>query len=637
MQFKLENSLANYIKLILFFTLIGFFYRGLFLVYHWSQFEQLAFSQINTALFSGIRFDLSIASYFATFYSLGSLIVFKSIRFKQVSFALWFLFFSGLLVSDIMYFTESARHLGYELTEATHSGLEVLAMAWVQHTSLMIFNSLFQLAVCYFIIKKVSFTSSFPKIGFRNFGNLLLNLIILVVLSRGGIQMIPIKPEFAYQLGNSKLAIIALNGAYSALFETFNNRSLKQMQLPFERSKSTPQIKALYARPSEYKSPSLKKPNIVFFLLEGWSLKHLSSYYGPENNSPNFDFFKSRGLSADIMFAEGHRTTEGTFSIFCSFPNPLGKSVAQSQLQHADYNCLPKILKQYGYSTSFIQGSLKETSGTGSFAQSLGFDQSFGRMDIPNEKWGLNYWGKHDGDIYDFAFEKAEQLKEPFAIAINTNSTHDTVMPENWQPIHLPADKHPRKNLIHYADQMLGEFIRKMEKKYPDTIFVISSDHTSYVQGNIFEEYAIPFVIYGKSIPSKHIKGFISHRDIAPTVSGILNIPPKKFEHFTGNNLLESQSSFAVIYHQGSFGFANADRFHQLNYLDGKARWKHFQWKPSTKNLVLDENFDFSLKQSFFDFISYTQDLLFKGKTTKFTKSPETFDTHIEKIKETLQ
>lgn len=620
MNLDSQNSFLNFLKTLVFFTTIGLLYRIAFGIYHYPQFSDLSLSDFVWSMTYGIRFDLVTASYFAFLYSLIRLLAWKYPKVKKAGFIFLLLGLSGVMASDLMYYAESSRHLAYEIRELGQSGLGALYMALTQHTWFMVFHILVQASLIILIIKKLNFTSGTYQLKLKSFTSGFGLILLFVLVSRGGIQMIPIKPEFAYQLGNNQMATLALNGAFSALYESIHARELKPIPLSFP-NKENEYLKLYKNESKKITKANIWKRNIVFVLLEGWSIRNLSSYNGPEQNTPNFDRFKKEGFSTNVMLADGHRTTEGIFSTFCSYPNPLGKTVAQNQLQNREYRCLPEILSSLGWQSAFFQGSLKETSGTGSFAQSIGFKDSFGRMDIRHDDWGLNYWGKHDGDIYSQVLDYIDKSSSPFLIGINTNSTHDQVLPKNWKPKFKTDDKNlERANIINYADSMLGDFAEKLFAKHPDTILVLVADHTSHVGGNIFDEYAIPFAIYGQDIIAQELDTISTQRDISPTLANYLGVPTNMTEHFTGVDLFYQKEGFSMIFHQGSFAFSRGNLFSVASFTDSNSTWSHYQWNKDSKKLeqnneeVID-NFD-----SFYNFIHKTQELLFEGRTKEFRR-----------------
>ncbi len=171
---------------------------------------------------------------------------------------------------------------------------------------------------------------------------------------------------------------------------------------------------------------------MVLVFLESWSSVYMKSYGSAKDSTPYFDTLRKRSLTTNETLAGGHRTTEGLFATLCSWQNPLGETIAQSQLQNYDYNCLPELLRNRGYATAFFQGTLENTSGTGAFAQALGFEQSYGKRDIKTRQYEENSWGVQDPDLYHFVLGSLDKMPQPFFIGINTATTHDSQVPESF-------------------------------------------------------------------------------------------------------------------------------------------------------------------------------------------------------------
>jgi phosphoglycerol transferase MdoB-like AlkP superfamily enzyme len=260
------------------------------------------------------------------------------------------------------------------------------------------------------------------------------------------------------------------------------------------------------------------------------------------------------------MLAGGSRTTEGMFATFCSAQNPLGQTVAQSQLQNYNYDCVPELLRGAGWHTAFFQGSNKETSGTGSFAQLLGFEQSFGKRDIQQGRPQLeqNSWGYHDPDLYRYALGKMRQMPQPFLVGINTNSTHDSQLPDGVAPL-LPGDSRVDRyrNMLHFADGALNAFIEAVRTtpELQDTIFVLVADHSGLTPSQPLQKHLIPFAILAPGLEPTMQDVLASQRDIAPTLLQMLNITIPR--HFSGRSLLTAtpQQRYTDYYHQGVLGW----------------------------------------------------------------------------------
>ena len=127
-----------------------------------------------------------------------------------------------------------------------------------------------------------------------------------------------------------------------------SSSKLKPLRLPVDTSAAPESlIPALYEGYHPV-APQLHRPNVVFFFLESWSWVKISPTITP------FLFeVMERSLRPNVMLANGHRTTEGIFATLTSYQNPLGKSVAKTQLQDYTYDSIVDILNKDGRITSY--------------------------------------------------------------------------------------------------------------------------------------------------------------------------------------------------------------------------------------------------------------------------------------------
>jgi phosphoglycerol transferase MdoB-like AlkP superfamily enzyme len=310
------------------------------------------------------------------------------------------------------------------------------------------------------------------------------------------------------------------------------------------------------------------------------------------------------------MLANGHRTTEGLFCTLTSFPNPLGKSIAKTQLQSYHYDSLISLFNKKGYSSIFFQGTSKDTSGTGSLAQSLGFTQSFGKRDVTVRKYPMNYWGVQDYDLYNFVLTKLPKEK-PFIIGINGATTHDNVIPKDFPFQNYVKEEGLNKSLnaLHFADYSLGIFLEKMQKAYPNTIYVFFADHCGgRVSGNL-DNYKIPFVIYAKGLQPRLVHTVLSQMDIAPTVVDLVFGDYKNYlPNATGKSLFSDSKFFAPYFHNGILGWVEDNKKLEYNLQN------HSYKCDGDKTLCED------LKEHMLSYTYTTQKLLFDGKTELFHK-----------------
>jgi hypothetical protein len=432
------SHFAAFVRTLLLLTAIAFAERAVFAGYHADLGAGLALWQISGALAKGLRFDLAIAAMltFAVYFP-----AYASERLLRLDFVTTFRRLTYLAAvalvlihgADLLYFDEAGRHLGYEIKEAYQSGSELIGAAFTAYT----WQVMMQLGLLSLACAAVYVVMAGAGPGRRMFapqkrwyhhfaaeGNLLGVFLAAAVLARGGLQSVPLEPLHAQTLGDPKAAALALNGAYNAVFSLATPYSVERVMGASPTDEQRKLVAALYASaavPAARAGSNAPPPNVVIVFLESWSASHMGSYGSVNITTPFFDELRSRSLTTREMLAGGHRTTEGMFATLCSAQNPLGATVAQSQLQNYRYDCLPGTLKARGYHTAFFQGTVSGTSGTGAFAQLLGFEQSYGKEHVARHRLPHNNWGLHDPDLYEFALEKMGSLPRPFLVGINTN------------------------------------------------------------------------------------------------------------------------------------------------------------------------------------------------------------------------
>ena len=622
--------------LVLFILLtVSLLEKVIFLLYHAEQFRELSTIDTFQALAWGLKFDLAIGAalgliaYFTAY--LGSRLLRQ--KFLTVLRYLTFIAISVLVMlhgADMLYFDEAGRHLGYELKESFNSGaaLAVAAMGsyivpvvlqFLLLIPLYLFNSkLFD--ICVARSEKRAVINPAHMLGPEV--SLILTFIAAITLVRGGFSSVPLEPLHAQEIGNSRQASLALNGAYNAIFSSVTPYSINSaFSAPLTSSDIT-LVRNLYQRqdPITPNGGSPKPYNVIIVFLESWSGAYMAPYGYGKRTTPFFDQLLEISVTARAMLAGGHRTTEGMFATLCSWQNPLGKTVAQTQLQNYDYHCLPRILADRGYSSAFFQSTLKNTSGTGAFAQLLGYHESYGKKDFGITRYPTNSWGYHDPDLYEFSLAKMRGMTQPFLIGINTNSTHDRSLPDGVErPFTGDGNLTNYFNALHFSDRALEEFVANLEKEglMKNSILVLVGDHAGVTPSFPMAKYMVPFAILApdtQAINSNHIA---SQRDIAPTVLQMLGLPVPK--HFTGISLLKSNGeSFADYYHQGLLGWVVGNKLYQTP-IKGKRLDCFLLGKSPLETEPSDcEEKDRAHGRDAIAFTHLSQSLLFNGKTEQF-------------------
>ena len=615
------NFLRNYFTVFALLYLLLLATKFVFYFYFEDNYSSYSFSEVVYAILLGYRFDFAASAFIAF---IATLFDFNKKAFSTVSALLLVSIFLAQ-IGDIFYFSEASRHVGYEINDLINDALALFMTAISQHTlgfilALIVAMALFALSYKLF--------SSLKEERYNRYT--ILKKLFIIALSiffiRGMWQDIPLNPWQANQIGDTKLATLSLNASYNMVFSLMTEgNKLRPIDLPtLDKEQRTLAFKELYAdNNATLATPLIKtKPNVVLFFLESWSATYLQPYgYTQAEATPNFDAILKKSLHPRFMIANGHRTTEGMFATLTSFQNPLGKSVAQTQLQAFTYKSLIDEFNIQGYWSGFFQGTAKETSGTGSLANSLGFTYSYGKHDISKHIYEKNSWGVHDVDLYNFVLSRLQTRGDkPFVIGINGATTHDDQLPKSVKPIHFVEDETINKllNTYHFADYALGKFIKEVQMKYPNTVFVLFADHCGAHISGTMQNYQIPFAIYAPQyIKPKYVDTVLSQRDIAPTVADLtLGDYKKIFPNFSGKSLLRDKQFFADYYHLGTLGSIEKNRVSEYNIAAKKLscfRVDGFSKKATECNSSYED-----MNSKLLGLSSVSQKLLFSGEVKEF-------------------
>ncbi|SFU52984.1 LTA synthase family protein [Halomonas korlensis] len=534
-----------------------------------------------TAWWWGLRFDLAISALLA---GLTTLVLWPASRLlKRLPRRGWLVPASILLLfaqlGDWLYWQETGRHIGYEAAELMNSAGSLGGML-ISH-----WPYLLGILVLLGVVSRVPVAETRHRVRFAPELAMLAVIVSTVLIVRGGVSGVPQSPDDALRLGNPDAATAALNGAYAALhgLQRGQEHALAPMPLDWmSDDEARSRVNRLYPDVS----PSNGEPrqmNVAFVLLESWASVFMAPLDNGRPVTPRFDALAERSLHSDDLIAGGRRTTEGMFSLFCSYQNPPGQTIAQTDLARYDYDCLPERLAQAGWQTAFFQGSHENTSGTGAFAQALGFRESLGKEDIKQRQLPENHWGVYDRDLYRFALERMGKMHEPMLVGINTNTTHDTQVPAGITPL-IDSDSRAAgiRNTLHMADEEVGDFVDAIESRdwqHP-WLIVLVSDHTSRVEGSILERSRLPFLLYAPGIVEPGRLSRTGHqRDIAPTLADLLDLP---LPEAMGHSLLDPTAPQLAEYHQaGTLGWVMDDQVVEFSLLD-PTQGRCFGWQPPT-------------------------------------------------------
>jgi len=132
---KSLNFLKNYFLLFLLSYSVIILSKFIFAFYLHDNFITYSFSELSYAIFWGYRFDFASAGVIAFVVTLFDF--HKNTMLILASFLQTALFLNQL--SDILYFNESSRHIGYEITDVFVDAKSLFMTAFSQHTMFTLF------------------------------------------------------------------------------------------------------------------------------------------------------------------------------------------------------------------------------------------------------------------------------------------------------------------------------------------------------------------------------------------------------------------------------------------------------------------------------------------------------------------
>lgn len=417
------------------------------------------------------------------------------------------------------------------------------------------------------IIKQVSF--------------LIFAMATALIVARGGFRKKPIKIVDAVAYGELGNSVLVLNTPFCILKTITKKENIEKVNYFNDKelvSIYNPLIKL------DPKQPADKK-NVVIIILES---------FGDENVgrgcTPFLDSLITKSYYFKNGFANGKVSIDAVPSIISSIPSLMNNSFISSNFALNKVNGLPKILKKEGYYTSFFHGAFNGSQNFDEYARIAGFDNYFGKNEYTGAEAFDGKWGIYDEEFMQFFCNKLTSFKQPFFSSIFTISSHNPYkIPDKYK------DKFPKgttiiQECIGYTDFALGQFFKTARKQswYNNTLFVISSDHTSSegdrnIDKTNIGKFSIPILFFDPSNP-KFVgvnENNFQQIDIMPSILDYLHI---KTNMVSFGKSYTSKNNFSIYYLQGTYHYIQDDYYLAFanNQIIGLYNWK--------KDILLKKN-----------------------------------------------
>lgn len=427
-----------------------------------------------------------------------------------VSFWTWTNFvllalFLLLLAGNIVYFGFVHRHAGPEII-ALGGDLDLMFdMAFGSYWwALLLF--LAAGAGLFFLWRRL-FRHADAEVGrfLPRLAILMLALLCVAVLIRGGLGHKPLDIVDAFVEGRPSAAYLSLNGPFTMSRALLNTRQVKTDFFAWEEAVRRTQEQVLasgeqllagddYPLLRARTTTTSRKPNVVVLLLESWDAAHVDVLrrgmnLKPFGVTPNFDALARHGLLFTRFYANGERSMDGLAALLAGIPTVPGTAYLGMGMEQNRMAYLGHMAQREGYETIFLQSSKRQSFHVDSIAAMAGFPKYLGSEDIPATGHSNNITerGAWDHDSLQEANRLFGQAKKPFVGFVFTASTHLPFQSpgERWQKFPPDSLENRFLNSLYYADWALGEFIAAAKKSgyYDNTIFILTADHVSGFTG----------------------------------------------------------------------------------------------------------------------------------------------------------
>ncbi|RBP05557.1 LTA synthase family protein [Rossellomorea aquimaris] len=241
-----------------------------------------------------------------------------------------------------------------------------------------------------------------------------------------------------------------------------------------------------------------------------------------------------------------------------------------------EYNGLPSMLKEKGYTTSVFHANNKSFWNRDVMYENLGYDNYFSESYYEVNNENSIGWGLKDQSFYEQSIPYLKDLSQPFYSKFITLTNHfpftleqeDELIPE-WTSNDGTVNRY--FTTVRYEDEALKQFFERLKEEglYKNSIFIIMGDHygisqnhneamgqylgkevTPFVQTQL---QRVPMIVHipgetnGRTIPN--VSGQI---DVKPTILNMLGIEEREDIQF-GSDLFTKDPDQFVVLRDGGF------------------------------------------------------------------------------------
>jgi len=525
-------------------------------------FAGFSFQEILQALLVGIRFDLSLMAMISAFFILGNTLPFRFRRnrtFQSIINSLTIVLVIIAVIfnmTDAIYYRFTLKRMTFDIFSylGTINNIGEIAPRFLIDFWYVVVLAILLILLLVSIFSRLKFDSEkrSDDRGFyiKNSVIFIISAALIIIIMRGGFQLKPINIVDASLHAPAPLSPLVLNTPFTII------KSFGQTGLVLKSDFDEEELIGIYNPIKSYtKLPNLidSKKNVVILILESFSSEHIGYLSHKKSFTPFLDSLFQHSLVFKGI-ANGKRSIEGIPAILSALPTLSDESFLNGAYAANQIEGIAASLNKYNYQSSFYHGGKNGTMSFDSYASSAGFTNYYGKDEYPNEEDFDGHWGIWDEPYLQYFGKELSKNKKPFVAALFTLSSHHPYqIPEKYEG-EFPKGKLEIQQSIAYTDHSLKLFFEsiKDEEWFFNTLFVISSDHTSEGGSaeyqNSLGQFSIPIAFFAPGdslLQTRSQKTLVQQTDIYPSIMHYLGLEDS-FIAF-GNSVFEDSSpDFAI-------------------------------------------------------------------------------------------
>ncbi len=300
-----------------------------------------------------------------------------------------------------------------------------------------------------------------------------------------------------------------------------------------------------------------------------------------------------------LSYHQGGGTSDAEFSVINSV-EPLESFPAIKLTSYGYQNSVISKLDKASYDTMAFHGNVGTFYNRNIALSKMGFQKFY---DIGSMNYEDEGWGAPDHKVFSFALDKMKKAGKPFISYVITMTSHgpfESVRNYYNNPVYDDIDNEIVKNYFNsfsYVDESIRDYVRAIQKAFPNTYVIIYGDHTpnintedfaqaSFIDGDKYFEFVPLFIITPDKQKYQENSVVASFLDVSPTILEASGLPYSVFSD--GSSLIGRKANPMNIPLKGSY-FDRSwlyDKISTYKYSEEEPLWKKYLPSFISSNLI---------------------------------------------------